>query len=380
MAVSPALFKADGQDEKRKPKTYHTLQKPAPALSLAEQLDQQERAKYVKGRFYSLTIWNAANCGAGKKIGSGTYADVFEAHLVSDSSRLVAIKKIKVGPEVQEWGITHDSLREIKFLQELSHPNIIRLHSVFSTKNQNLNLVLEHLPQGDLEKLIKDEQVYYGPSDIKAWMSMFCRAVWFCHENFVLHRDIKPNNLLIAANGEIKLADFGLARSFADPGNLMTHKVITLWYRPPELFYKASYYSGAVDIWSVGCVFAELIMRRPFLVPASESDIAMIGVICKNVGTPTDENWPGVSRLPAYVPVAKEEATPEKTKDEWLASFPAVGEVGVDLLMKMFALDPRKRLTARQILQHGYWTAEPRPSNLEDLPKKGGACSPWAKS
>ena len=109
----------------------------------------------------------------GKKLGSGQYADVFSAHLVSDPTQLVAIKKIKVGPEVQEWGISHDSLREIKFLQELSHPNIIRLYSVFSTKNQNLNLVLEQLPQGDLLKLIQDtNNINYNASDIEAWMVM----------------------------------------------------------------------------------------------------------------------------------------------------------------------------------------------------------------
>ncbi|KAL9044537.1 MAG: hypothetical protein Q9214_002328, partial [Letrouitia sp. 1 TL-2023] len=121
-----------------------------------------------------------------------------------------------------------DAIREVKYLQELSHPNIIALHSVFSSKNQNLNLVLEYLPRGDLEMLIKDsEGIRYGAAEVKAWMSMLARAVWFCHENFVLHRDIKPNNLLIAADGEVKLADFGLARSFSDPYRVMTHQVIT---------------------------------------------------------------------------------------------------------------------------------------------------------
>lgn len=309
----------------------------------------------------------------GKKLGSGQYADVFSAHLVSDPSKLVAIKKIKVGPEVAEWGISHDSLREIKFLQELSHPNIIRLHSVFSTKSQNLNLVLEHLPQGDLLKLIQDvENIHYGPSDIKAWMAMLSRAVWFCHENFVLHRDIKPNNLLIAANGEIKLADFGLARSFADPYAHMTYNTITKWYRPPELYYQASFYSGAVDVWSVGCVFAELVQRKVFLPAMPDTDINMIGIISSTIGTPTEDNWPGVSKLRGYVPVEKKDVTPVKRKDQWEAEFRAVGPVGADLLMKMFALDPRKRLTARQILEHEWWTTDPKPSRLEDLPRKGG--------
>lgn len=315
-----------------------------------------------------------SNLFLGKKIGSGQYADVFSAHLVSDPSKLVAIKKIKVGPEVAEWGISHDSLREIKFLQELSHPNIIRLHSVFSTKNQNLNLVLEHLPQGDLLKLIQDtENITYGPSDIKAWMVMLCRAIWFCHENFILHRDIKPNNLLISATGSIKLADFGLARSFADPYVPMTYNTITKWYRPPELYFQSRHYSGAVDIWSVACVFAELIARKPFLAAFPDTDFNMIATISANIGTPTEENWPGVSKLRGYIaPANKEDIKPVKTKDEWETMFRSVGPQGADLLAKMFVLDPRRRLNARQVLEHDWWTADPKPSRLEDLPRKGG--------
>lgn len=201
---------------------------------------------------------------------------------------------------------------------------------------------------------------------------MLCRAVWFCHSNFVLHRDIKPNNLLIAANGEIKLADFGLARSFADPFAHMTYNTITKWYRPPELYYQASYYSGAVDIWSVGCVFAELVLRRVFLPAIPDTDINMVALISSTLGTPTEDNWPGVSKLRGYVPVAKEDVKPLRSRDEWDTQFRAIGPVGVDLMTKMFALDPRKRLDAKQVLQHEWWTALPRPSRLEDLPRKGG--------
>lgn len=328
---------------------------PASGADLAEQLDVEERKKYVKG----------------KKLGSGQYADVFEAHLRNDPSVLFAIKKIKIGPEAKEFGISYDSLREIKFLQELDHTNIIKLHSVFSTKDQNLNLVLEHLPQGDLLRLIQDTQnTRYTPADIKSWMLMLMRGVWFCHANHILHRDIKPNNLLIAANGEIKLADFGLARSFADPYQPMTYNTITTWYRPPELFFQAQFYSGAVDIWSCGCVFAELIARDVFLRAWPENEMNMVRLICEKVGTPTEDNWPGVSKLKGYVTPA--EVTPIRSRDSWLAAFRTIGEQGVDLLIKMLQLDPRKRLTAEGVLRHPFWASDPRPSRLEDLPKKGG--------
>lgn len=328
---------------------------PAPVADLAEQLDQQERKKYVKG----------------KKLGSGQYADVFSAHLVSDPKALFAIKKIKVGAEAKEFGISYDSLREIKFLQELDHPNIIKLHAVFSTKNQNLNLVLEQLPQGDLLKLIQDTtNISYTPADIKTWMLMLMRATYFCHTNNVLHRDIKPNNLLIAANGEIKLADFGLARSMADPFQPMTYNTITIWYRPPELFFQAQYYGGAVDVWSCGCVFAELVARDVLFRAWPENEINMVKLICEKVGTPTEENWPGVSKLKGYV--TPSEIVPIRAKDYWMMNFRAIGEVGVDLLMKMLTLDPLKRLSAEGVLKHEFWTSEPRPSRLEDLPRKGG--------
>lgn len=320
-----------------------------PTLDLAEQMNEEEKRKYVKG----------------KKLGEGTYAIVFLGHLKSDPSSKVAIKKIKVQKEYTE-GMAPDAVRELKHLQELSHPNIISLLSVFSSKDQNLNLVLEFLPLGDLEMLIRDtDNVRYGAADIKAWMGMLTRAVWFCHANFVLHRDIKPNNLLIAADGEVKLGDFGLARGFADPHQRMTSNVITRWYRPPELLFGARHYSGAVDVWSVGAVFAELITRAPFMPGNNELD--QIKLICEAIGTPTDDNWPGVSKLPEYTVPGQ---NPLRGKDFFEMRFGTVGADGVDLLIKTLLLDPKKRITAAQMLQHPWWQAEPRPTRSEDLPTK----------
>lgn len=323
-------------------------------MDLAEQMNMEERRKYVKG----------------KKLGEGTYAIVNLGHSRADPSQLVAIKKIKKQKEYTE-GLAPDAVRELKHLQELSHPNIISLLSVFSTKDQNVCLVLEFLPLGDLEMLIRDDKnIRYGTADIKAWMGMLTRAVWFCHENFVLHRDIKPNNLLIAADGEVKLADFGLARSFSDPYGLMTSNVITRWYRPPELLYGAKYYSGAVDVWSVGTVMAEMILRVPYLPGSTELD--QIRLICQQIGTPTEDNWPGVTKLPEYIKPADGPAALEgvRTRQDFLGTFGTVGEDGVDLLMRTLTLDPRRRITAREMLEHPWWHAEPRPTRKQDLPRK----------
>ncbi|KAI1434631.1 Pkinase-domain-containing protein [Xylaria sp. CBS 124048] len=319
---------------------------------LADQLNENEKRKYVKG----------------KKLGEGTYANVYLGFLRSDPSQLVAIKKIKIQKEYTE-GMALDAVREIKHLQELSHPNIVTLHSVFSSKDQNLNLVLEYLPLGDLEMLIHDtELIRYGAADIKAWMGMLTRAVWFCHENFILHRDIKPNNLLIAADGEVKLADFGLARSFSDPYRIMTANVITRWYRPPELLFGAQHYSGAVDIWSVGLVLAELAIRTPYI--AGDSELHQIKLICHAVGTPTEENWPGVTTLPDYA--VDKEVVPLRGRDHYMSLFSTLGAEGVDLLMRTLSLDPKKRITAREMLYHDWWHKEPRPTRKQDLPKKPG--------
>ncbi|KAK4127563.1 Pkinase-domain-containing protein [Parathielavia appendiculata] len=324
----------------------------AMTLDPIEQLNEDEKRKYVKG----------------KKLGEGTYANVYLGHVRHDPSTLVAIKKIKVQQQYQD-GMAPDAVRELKYLRELQHPNIISLLSVFSSKDQNLNLVLEYLPLGDLEMLIRDvDRVRYGAGDIKAWMGMLTRAVWFCHDNFVLHRDIKPNNLLIAADGEVKLADFGLARSFADPGRRMTANVITRWYRPPELLFGARHYGGAVDIWSVGMVFAELIIRAPFL--AGNTEVEQIALICKQIGTPTEDNWPGVTQLREYT--VPSEVVPVWGKEAYMGRFGAVGADGVDLLVRTVALDPKKRITAREMLEHRWWRTDPKPTRKEDLPRKSG--------
>lgn len=263
-----------------------------------------------------------------------------------------------------------DAYREMKFLQELNHPNIIRLHAVFSTKDQNLSLVLEHLPLGDLEQLWKNKNVSYGAGDIKAWACMIARGIWFCHKNFILHRDIKGNNLLIAADGTVKLADFGLARSFADPFRPMTYNVITRYYRPPELFYGARFYNGAVDIWSVGVVIAELTLRDFFL--AGETDLHQLTVISDVFGTPTEENWPGVSKLEYYISPTAEGGEPfkrPKGMNYWRQMFGVLGDEGIDLIKGMCTLDPKKRLTATQVLEHRFWNVAPRPTEKGDLPR-----------
>ncbi|OBZ74110.1 Serine/threonine-protein kinase crk1 [Grifola frondosa] len=286
-----------------------------------------------------------------QKIGEGTYAVVYRGkslvicvlhtpYMYSlgreiATGRKVAIKKIKVGQFKD--GLDMSAIREVKYLRELKHQNVIELLDVFSSKT-NLNLVLEFLDT-DLELVIKDRSLVFLPADIKSWMAMTFRGLEFCHRNFILHRDLKPNNLLIAANGQLKLADFGLARDFADPGYKMTCQVITRWYRPPELLFGCRYYSTAVDIWSVGCIFAELMLRTPYL--PGESDMDQLKTIFRALGTPTEEDWPGHTKLPDYVPVGQFQKTPLRDL------FTAASADCLNLLSKCLIYEPRRRITAK---------------------------------
>jgi cyclin-dependent kinase 7 len=237
-------------------------------------------------------------------------------------------------------------------------------------------MVLEYLPMGDLEGIWKaKDEIRYGAPDIKAWMSMINQAVWWCHENHILHRDIKANNIFVAADGTLKLADFGLARSMVDPDpkRPMTTNVITMFYRPPELLYETPFYSGKVDVWSVACVHVELLTGAFFL--PGQTALEMFTLIHDVFGHATERNWPGVSKLPRWADTTGKEPqfTALKSKHQLMgANWRTTDEHEGDLLYGMFQLDPNKRLSARQVLEHQYWISAPRPTRTENLPKHGG--------
>ncbi|KAL9940165.1 hypothetical protein V8E36_000870 [Tilletia maclaganii] len=293
------------------------------------------------------------------KVGEGTYASVFLAKHIPTDTR-VAIKMIKVVSNADGMDMT--ALREVKFLKELRHPNVISMLDIFSSGslNPSLNLVLEFLDT-NLEALIKDRELTFAPSDIKGWMVMILRGLEYCHKMYCLHRDLKPNNLLVSPSGELKIADFGLAREFADPRLRMTSEVITRWYRPPELLYGARHYSGAVDVWSVGCIFAELMLRTPYL--PGESDAAQVNVIYKALGSPTEKDWPGHSLLPNFVPFQP------SIKPPLSGTFTAASPDTLDLLSKLLILNPNQRITAHGALYHPYFKMHPPPTPVSKLPK-----------
>ncbi|CAL5445239.1 unnamed protein product [Camellia sinensis] len=296
-------------------------------------------------------------------LGEGTYGVVYKAIdtkmccLCGKTGQTVAIKKIRLGK--QKEGVNFTALREIKLLKELKDPNIIELIDAFPHKG-NLHLVFEFM-ETDLEAVIRDRNIVLSLSDIKSYLQMTLKGLAFCHKKWVLHRDMKPNNLLIGSRGQLKLADFGLARIFGSPDRRFTHQVFARWYRAPELLFGAKAYGPAVDVWAAACIFAELLLRRPFL--QGNSDIDQLGKIFAAFGTPKPSQWPDIKYLPDYVEYQYVPGQPLRQL------FPMASDDALDLLSKMFTYDPKARISALQALEHRYFSSGPPPTEPALLPR-----------
>ncbi|XP_065175215.1 cyclin-dependent kinase 7-like isoform X1 [Sycon ciliatum] len=299
-----------------------------------------------------------------KFIGEGQFATVYQAEDLHNPGTLVAIKKIKVGQkEDARDGINRTALREIKLLQELKHSNVIGLLDVFGQRS-NISLVFDFMDT-DLEVIIRDLSIMLTIGHIKSYLIMTLKGLEYLHQNWVLHRDMKPNNLLLNSNGVLKITDFGLAKAYGSPNRVYTHHVVTRWYRAPELLFGARLYGTGIDMWAVGCIFAELMQRNPFLV--GESDIDQLTKIFEVLGTPTDESWPGLSALPDYVPFKAQVPIP-------LAQiFTAADAEALSMLSSMLCLNPVKRCTCSEALKMPFFSSRPYPTKGPLLPLPSGS-------
>ena len=277
-----------------------------------------------------------------QKVGSGTYGDVYKGKL-KGSSDIIAIKKIKI--DLENEGIPSTALREITILRELQHPNIIELKDVICNNNK-LYLLFE-FAEYDLRKYLEEIDKNLEEETIKSFLYQILDALAYCHSKKIIHRDLKPQNILLTKNLKIKIGDFGLARVFSIPIRPYTKEVLTLWYRAPELLLGINEYSTPVDIWSVGCIFAELVIKKPLF--KGDCEFEQIMKIYSILGTPKIEDWNEIVNLPYYSNKFPN-FSPKKIEE-----IVKLDSNGINLLKAMLQYDPNKRITAKQALLHPFF-------------------------
>lgn len=287
-------------------------------------------------------------------LGQGTYGKVYKAkHTLT--GKVVALKRTILGPD--DEGVPATTLREVSILRSLNSPYVVRLEEVLHSEGTGsqpiLYLVFEFLDH-DLKQFMvakNAKNVGLPPLLVKHFCYQILLGLKYCHSNSIMHRDLKPQNLLIDLKTQtIKLADFGLGRVFTMPVSRYTHEVVTLWYRAPEILLGTRYYSTGVDMWSVGCIFAEMITGRPTFV--GESELEQLLTIFRVLGTPTETTWPNVGQLrdwhvyPQWKPQVLTDA---------IGGLSKLGTHGVELFSKMVRLDPNERITAIDALKSPYF-------------------------
>ncbi|KAK7747130.1 hypothetical protein SLS62_009185 [Diatrype stigma] len=324
-------------------------------------------------------------------IEEGAYGWVARAREIK-TGKVVALKRLKMDAG-DRAGLPETGLREIQILKDCAAAaagagaepgsrNIVELREVVvgdadasAPRIENVFLVLEFL-EHDLKSILEDMPEPFLASEVKALLAQLASGVAFLHDRWVLHRDLKTSNLLLNNRGRLKIADFGMARYCGDPAPpQLTALVVTLWYRAPELLLGARAYGAAVDLWSVGCVFGELLTREPLLQGRNEVDqVARIFELC---GLPTEEAWPGFRRLPnaRTLRVPAKPPTAAATGSVIRARFPLLTAAGAALLSDLLALNPDRRPTAKQMLQHEYFRQDPKPKHealFPTFPSKAG--------
>jgi serine/threonine protein kinase len=257
---------------------------------------------------------------------------------------LVCAQKIRL--EIEDEGMPSTALREISLLKELTHPNVVGLRNVVQEQGR-LYLIFEFL-DCDLKKYI-DKQPGPLPMEIvQSFTYQLVKGLAFCHSRGVMHRDLKPQNLLVTGDGRLKLADFGLARAFCPPIRPLTHEVVTLWYRPPEILLGSTTYAPPVDAWAIGPILVEMVTKRPLF--PGDCEIDEVYKIFRLLGTPNEEQWPGCTALQDWNP-----AFPQWPRLSLRTVAPTLDEVGLNLLEQTMYYDPKARISARGCMDHPWF-------------------------
>ncbi|WVZ75022.1 hypothetical protein U9M48_023126 [Paspalum notatum var. saurae] len=299
-------------------------------------------------------------------INEGTYGVVFRVR-DKKTGEIVALKKVKMDKEEDGFPLT--SLREINILLSFDHPSIVDVKEVVvGGLDDDTFMVMEYM-EHDLKGVMETMKQPYTQSEVKCLMLQLLEGVKYLHDNWILHRDLKTSNLLLNNRGELKICDFGLSRQYGSPLKPYTQPVVTMWYRAPELLLGAKEYSTAIDMWSLGCIMAELLLKEPLF--RGKSEIDQLHKIVTILGTPNEERWHGYSKLPgAKGKFAKQSYNRLRDK------FPAVSftggltlsEAGFDLLNRLLTYDPDKRISADDALKHEWFREVPLPKTKDFMP------------
>ncbi|KAJ2495455.1 serine/threonine protein kinase, CMGC, CDC2/CDK sub, partial [Coemansia sp. RSA 2052] len=301
------------------------------------------------------------------KLGEGTFGEVHKAVHKATGAQ-VALKRVLMHNEKEGLPIT--AIREIKLLKSLNHPNIVPLSDMLvrhETQGQNaapsVYMVFPYMAH-DLTGLLENPTVHLRPEHIKLYLRQLLEGTAYLHASRVMHRDMKASNLLIDNEGRLYIADFGLARSFnPDDKKDMTKCVVTRWYRPPELLLGERKYSTAIDMWGIGCIFAEMLVGKPVF--QGSTDLNQIEQVMRICGSPHDSLWPGWRDMPDCKQVDEFANYPRRVREE----FARFGDDAADLLDQLLQLDPRRRPDAVAALNHRLFFTSPFPARFEDMPK-----------
>ena len=243
-----------------------------------------------------------------------------------------------------------------------SNRNIVELLDVVVGRDlENMFLVMQYCEQ-DLASLIDNMKIPFTESQVKCIMIQLLDGIEYLHQNYIIHRDLKVSNLLLTDKGSLKIADFGLSRSTGIPPKSLTPTVVSLWYRAPELLLGSLFYTTALDMWAIGCIFGELLSNKPLLPGKSEKQ--MMELIIKVLGTPNEKIWPGVSSLP----LTKQLILPNQPYNSLKQKFHWLSEAGSQLLNDLLTYDPQKRITARKARRNVYFREKPLPVEPNMMP------------
>lgn len=296
-------------------------------------------------------------------LGQGALSTVHKARH-KKTNKIWAIKYLK---KTNNSSLRKEVFREINILRNIDHDNIIKIEElVLSRELNNLCLVLEYCPYS-LTQLIVDSPGKIPVNQIKCISQQLFRGLDFLHKNYVIHRDLKPENLLISMDGNIKIIDFDMSRTFTENGPPMTPGVITRWYRPPELILEAPNYGSKVDVWSAGCILMELFLKKPFL--KGESDVHQISLIIDLIGLPNEASWPGFRRCKFAHTIKYDSTKIYNRLDERLRDL-GFDEDLMEIIGNLIIYNPEKRYKSEDCYYHNWYEVAPFPDKKVVTPKE----------